>query len=193
MPSWAQRWPLLVARLLAAVVGVAVLVVGLRTSTSIAHPNLQPHPVREVEEDCHQQLVLQQLLEEADEPPAPPPPAASVAPGSAPVISTQETVLITGPTGKTVEAVARIDTGATGSSIDDDLAEELEFDLENAETVRVSSSLGSQERPVVNGEVLIGGQVKNARLSVTDRDSRSNPVLIGRRDLTGFHIVVKEG
>jgi hypothetical protein len=188
-----RRWALLLARLLAAVVGVVVLVVGLRTSTSIAHPNLQPHPVREVEEDCHQQLVLARLLEDAEDPADEPAPAPTAAAGSARLVSTQETVRITGPTGKTVEAVARIDTGAARSSIDDDLAEELEFDLENAETVRVVSSLGAEERPLVDGELAIGGQVKETQFNVTDRDDRSNPVLIGRRDLVGFQVVVSEG
>jgi len=109
------------------------------------------------------------------------------------LIGTTETVRIVGPAGRSTEVEARIDTGATGSSIDDDLAEDLGFDLENADTVEVSSSLGTEERPVVEGTIRIAGQLKEARLNVTDREERSTQVLIGRRDLVGLQIVVGPG
>ncbi len=111
---------------------------------------------------------------------------------SAPHVGTEETVRVTGPTGKTVEVQARIDTGATGSSIDTELAKDLGFDLENAETVKVSSSLGTQERPVVTGRIELAGRAGDARLSVTDREDRSTRLRIGRRDLRGVHVVVGE-
>jgi len=107
------------------------------------------------------------------------------------VIGTTETVRIVGPGGESAEVDARIDTGATGSSIDDDLAEDLGFDLENADTVKVSSSLGTEERPVVEGTIRIAGQLKEARLNVTDREQRATQVLIGRRDLVGLQIDVR--
>lgn len=107
-----------------------------------------------------------------------------------PTIGTQELVRITGPNGRTIEAVARIDTGASASSVDTDIAEELGFDLDAAETITVVSSLGREERPVVEAAVQIAGQAKTARLSVNDRSKRSNPVLIGRAELTSFQVQV---
>lgn len=65
---------------------------------------------------------------------------------------------ITGPDGEKVGALARIDTGASSSSIDDDIAEELGFDLDDAETVTVASSLGREERPVVVGGLQLAGE-----------------------------------
>jgi len=85
-------------------------------------------------------------------------PDRSTSRSTSPTIGEQETVRITGPTGKTIEAIARVDTGATASSIDEDLARQLGFDLENAEMVTVRSSLGREKRPAVVGVVQIAGQ-----------------------------------
>jgi len=117
-------------------------------------------------------------------------PDRSVDTSVTPLIGEQETVRVTGPTGQTLEAIARIDTGASASSIDEDMARELGFDLENAETVMVVSSLGRESRPLVVGVVQIAGQAFASRLNVTDRSERSNAVLLGRADLTGFQIQV---
>ena len=117
-------------------------------------------------------------------------PDRSVDTSVTPLIGEQETVRVTGPTGQTLEVIARIDTGASASSIDEDMARELGFDLENAETVTVVSSLGRESRPLVVGVVQIAGQAFASRLNVTDRSERSNAVLLGRADLTGFQIQV---
>jgi len=117
-------------------------------------------------------------------------PDRSVDTSATPLIGEQETVRVTGPTGQTLEAIARIDTGASASSIDEDMARELGFDLENAETVTVVSSLGRESRPLVVGVVQIAGQAFASRLNVADRSERSNAVLLGRADLTGFQIQV---
>ena len=123
---------------------------------------------------------------------APDPGPVAVAPDPAPVVGVVETVRITGPTGESVEVEPRIDTGAAGSSMDDDIAAELGFDLEDADSVRVSSALGTEERPVVKGRVQLGEEEKTVRLSVTDRDERKSAVLIGRRDLAGMQVEVPE-
>lgn len=107
-----------------------------------------------------------------------------------PTIGEQELVRITGPNGRTIEAVARIDTGASASSIDTDIAEDLGFDLDEADTVTVVSSLGREERPVVESALQVAGEAKTARFTVNDRSQRSNPVLLGRADLTGLQIDV---
>ncbi len=108
------------------------------------------------------------------------------------LVSTAQMVRITGPDGRSVDVEARIDTGAEGSSMDDDIARELGFDLENADTIKVSSSLGTERRPVVEGRIRLGDLEKDVRLSVTDRDEREFAVLLGRRDLAGVHVVIGE-
>lgn len=106
------------------------------------------------------------------------------------VVGEQELVRLTGPDGSTVEAVARIDTGASASSLDTALAEELGLDLEGAETITVASSLGREERPVVAVGLQLAGQGSATRMSVTDRSERSTPVLLGRDDLAGAQVAV---
>ena len=115
---------------------------------------------------------------------------ASRSEANSPTIGEQELVRISGPDGRTVEVVARIDTGASASSIDTGIAEDLGFDLVDADTVTVVSSLGREERPVVEGTVQIAGAAKTARLSVTDRSERSNPVLLGRAELADLQVQV---
>lgn len=106
------------------------------------------------------------------------------------VLGERELVRITGPGGKTVEAVARVDTGASRSSLDKELAEDLGLDLENAEKITVSSSLGTEERPVVTVGLQVAGRATAARVSVTDRSDRSTQVLLGRSDLEGVQVAV---
>lgn len=101
-----------------------------------------------------------------------------------------EPVRITGPDGTTVEALARIDTGAARSSIDEEIAEELGLDLDEAETVTVVSALGREERPVVDVAVQLGGTAQASLVSVNDRERLSTPVLIGRTDLEAFQVLV---
>ncbi|WNV76025.1 7TM domain-containing protein [Geodermatophilus sp. DSM 44513] len=117
-------------------------------------------------------------------------PRTDVARSPEAVIGTQELVRITGPNGESVEAMARIDTGASSSSIDDDIAEDLGYDLDDAETVTVASSLGEEERPVVVGGLQLAGDAAAARFTVTDRSERTTPVLIGRADLRGLQVAV---
>ncbi len=62
-----RGWTLLVSRVLATAGGVAVLLVGTSVSTSVTSPLGQRQPVREVEESCHRQLLLEQLLSDAEQ------------------------------------------------------------------------------------------------------------------------------
>jgi hypothetical protein len=117
-------------------------------------------------------------------------PDRDVAADAVATIGEQELVRITGPNGRTVQVVARIDTGASSSSLDERLAEDLGFDLDDAETVTVASSLGSEERPVVTGALQVAGQSKAARFTVADRSERSNAVLLGRADLTDLQVQI---
>lgn len=108
------------------------------------------------------------------------------------VVGVEEVVRLTGPEGKTVEVAARIDTGASTSSLDTDLAEDLGYDLDEADTVTVASALGDDERPVIGVALQIAGEVIPARMTVTDRTERSNLVLLGRDDLGPFQVSVRD-
>lgn len=108
------------------------------------------------------------------------------------VVGEQERIRISGPDGEEVEVEARIDTGASSSSIDEEVAEDLGFDLDEADTVTVGSALGRDERPVIIAGIRLAGTDMPARMTVADRSERSNLVLLGRPELSGYTVEVGE-
>jgi len=112
--------------------------------------------------------------------------------GSIEVLGEEERVEVLAPEGgRSVEAVAKVDTGATYTSIDDDLAEDLGLNLENARVVVISSALGREYRPLVEVRVRIAGQTLTSQATISEREELENPVLIGRGDLTDFLIKIE--
>ena len=84
--------------------------------------------------------------------------------------------------------VARIDTGATISSMDSKLASQLELGPV-VRTATVVSSHGKQVRPVVKIPLKIAGRKIRASFNITDRSHMKYKVLIGRNILKkGFLI-----
>ena len=95
--------------------------------------------------------------------------------------------------GETREVLAKIDTGAGYSSIDEDLAEDLGIDLDDPEDeVEIESANGEEKRPLVRVRIRIAGRPLDTRVTVTDRSELSKDVLIGSRDLDGFLIKPNE-
>lgn len=86
---------------------------------------------------------------------------------------------------KTVNA--RIDTGASQSSIDITLAHDL--GLKNyIGKVNVISANGIKTRPIVEIEYELSGKKIKSNFTLADRSNLNYPVLIGRNDLKGFII-----
>ena len=82
--------------------------------------------------------------------------------------------------GKKMKTVtARIDTGATSSSIDKKLAEELELGPIIRSKI-VKSASGIERRPVVHAQVKFNGTPIKADFSLANRNHLSYPVLIGQ-------------
>ncbi|MEV7568806.1 7TM domain-containing protein [Streptomyces tanashiensis] len=106
------------------------------------------------------------------------------------VIGEREMVRITGPSGRSSEVLALIDTGASASSVDTALAKELGFDLDAAPRITVGSALGREKRPVVDTTVRLAGRSFVAKLSVNNRSQRETPVLLGRQEVQGLHVAV---
>ncbi len=95
--------------------------------------------------------------------------------------------------GETREVLAKIDTGAGYSSIDEDLAEDLGIDRDDPEDeVEIESANGEEERPLVRVRIRIAGRTLDTRVTVTDRSELSKDALIGSRDLDGFLIKPNE-
>ena len=77
---------------------------------------------------------------------------------------------------------ARIDTGATKSSIDKSLAEELELGPERKHII-VKSAHGKRRRPVIKERVQIDHRIIKAFFTVADRRHMKYKVLIGQNIL----------
>ena len=87
--------------------------------------------------------------------------------------------------GKDKQILARIDSGATSSSIDISLAKLLNFKPTKKYRI-VKSASGIKRRPIVNAIVTIKGTKMEAEFTLADRKHMTYQILIGQN-------VLKEG
>jgi hypothetical protein len=85
---------------------------------------------------------------------------------------------------------AKIDTGAWKTSIDKDLADSLGLEKKSNVlwTKEIKSALGSEKRRVISLTFYLAGRKINTIANVADRSSLRTPLIIGRRDMSGFLI-----
>ncbi len=77
---------------------------------------------------------------------------------------------------------ARIDSGATSSSIDSSLVQQLNLGpLLPAKVVK--SAFGIKERPIIKTTIKIAGLIIESEFNVTDRSHMTYPLLIGQNIL----------
>lgn len=88
----------------------------------------------------------------------------------------------------TRELPARIDTGATRSSIDQALVDKLKLGPVK-ETKMVKSALGNHIRPIIEVDFELGGKRMVAEFTVADRSHMKFHVLIGRNALIGNFLI----
>lgn len=104
-----------------------------------------------------------------------------------------EDVVVFGFHGSHKEVRVKLDTGAYSSSIDRELAEEL--GLLTDENVLYEdyfrSALGRKKRQIVGATITIAGRKIKTRLSISDRSKLKYKMIVGRRDLTSFAVIVE--
>lgn len=105
-----------------------------------------------------------------------------------------EEVEVYGLEGENEVVRAKIDTGAYSSSIDRGLAEKLSLLI--SENILYEdyfrSALGRKRRQIVGITINLGGKKIKTRVSVSDRVKLKYKMIIGRRDLAEFVVMVGE-
>jgi len=114
--------------------------------------------------------------------------------GGALFVGVFEDVKVVDLMGEKHEVKSKIDTGAFRTSIDESLAGELGLlDPENVLwEVGYRSALGREERKVVGLTFYLKGKKIKTSASVSDRSKLKRAMIIGRRDLLGFSLRVRE-
>jgi hypothetical protein len=98
------------------------------------------------------------------------------------ILGLTEKVTVFGPNGDS-KIIARIDSGATASSIDFKLSAKLALGP-ITRTKIVKSASGVKRRPIIIVKVNIGGKEIEEEFTLADRNHMSYPVLIGQNILT---------
>jgi len=114
------------------------------------------------------------------------------------IVNIAEEIKIKTVDGKRIPIMARVDTGAFRSSIDEKLARELgllakeNILWEKGKKYAYRSAQGRQSRPVINLTYWLAGKRVKTSASVANRSKMSYPLLIGRQDLQGFLVRTEE-
>jgi len=103
------------------------------------------------------------------------------------MIGIVEKVIVYGKDKKKKEVLARIDTGATKSSIDAMLAAEMLIGPVKMHKL-VRSAHGRTLRPVVKLKIKLSGKIIMKEATIADRSEMRFGMLIGRNMLDGFLI-----
>jgi alpha-L-glutamate ligase-like protein len=104
-----------------------------------------------------------------------------------------EEVEVIGHNGKREIIKAKIDTGADGSSIDRVLAEELGL-IEPDNILYYDyfrNALGRKKREIVGVTFVMAGRKMRTQISIADRSRLRTKMIVGRRDLKQFAVVVE--
>lgn len=107
-------------------------------------------------------------------------------------VSAFEDVEIIGHNGKREIVKAKIDTGADGSSIDRVLAQDLGL-LESDNILYYDyfrNALGRKKREIVGVTFVMAGRKMKTQISIADRSRLRTKMIVGRRDLKQFAVVV---
>ena len=98
-------------------------------------------------------------------------------------------VILQGPSGKKEQVVARVDTGATKSSVDISLAGKLGL-VAGEKTRLIRSASGVKRRPVVSLKIRLNHHFLEEEFTLADRSNMNYPVLIGQNILKKGEFII---
>ncbi len=98
------------------------------------------------------------------------------------VLGLTEEVVFKGKNGEELKIIARIDSGATSSSLDEDLVDKLGLGPVIKQKL-IKSASGQSMRDIIEVVVSVRGEGYTGEFSIADRDGMSYQVLIGQNIL----------
>lgn len=104
------------------------------------------------------------------------------------VLGIEEQVIIFDKEGKQFPLLAKIDTGAYRTTIDEKIAHKLGIDRPIIAHKDVRGALGKQTRPIVALSLLLRKKHISTEVSLIDRSYMNYDIILGRRDLGGFFV-----
>lgn len=102
------------------------------------------------------------------------------------VLGIEEEVIVVDSDQNHHTLLAKIDTGAYRTTIDENLAKKLSLDKPVIEHKDVRGALGKQTRPVINLTLLLREKRIKTEAFLADRTHMNYDMIIGRRDMRGF-------
>lgn len=102
------------------------------------------------------------------------------------VLSIEEKVIILDQEGRQHSLLAKIDTGAYRTTIDEGIARKIGIDKPIIIHKDVRGALGTQTRPVIALSMTLRNKVITTEASIVDRSHMKYDMILGRRDLRGF-------
>ncbi len=105
------------------------------------------------------------------------------------ILRLTETVTVKGNNGQEAKVVARIDTGATSSSIDESLAGELQLGPVLRSKV-IKSASGIRKRPAVKVTVILKDICIEEEFTLADRNHMTYKMLIGQNVLNRGNFLI---
>jgi alpha-L-glutamate ligase-like protein len=104
------------------------------------------------------------------------------------ILGIEEQVIILDHEGKQFPLLAKVDTGAYRTTIDESIAKKLGVDKPVILHKGVRGALGKQTRPVVSLSLILRKKHITTEVSLIDRSHMKYGMILGRRDLKGFFV-----
>jgi alpha-L-glutamate ligase-like protein len=102
------------------------------------------------------------------------------------VLGIEEPITITDIDGQSRTLLAKIDTGAYRSTIDENLARQYGLHKTVIGHKNVRATLGAETRPVIEVTIKLRDRIIKTKAFMADRAHMSYDAILGRRDLRGF-------
>lgn len=109
------------------------------------------------------------------------------------VLGVEESVEVVNNKGEHETVLAKVDTGAWRTAIDENLAKQLGIATDIIDHRYVQSALGEQVRPTIKLAMLLHGRKIVTEAFIADRKNLTYHMILGRRDLRGFLVDPTKG